>query len=322
MSPSFFLLAFAATLAEPAAPSIDVRWTAPAGCPDGAAVASSVEVLSGAKAVSEGGADLTVTGEVTLQEAGYGLSLTLETAGTTQVRMLEAADCQVLARAAALVIVVALDPVEVAARWPEPEAEPEPEPLPEPLPEPEPLPARPKVGPLEAGVGLNVGVAGRTLPGVGAALEVAPFVGIERIHARLSAQYRTPRTETLSDNPDAGARFQLVAGGVRLCPNAMPGSGRRVRIPLCAGVDFGAVLAEPRGPAVRNGSGASSFWSAAAFEAGVAVQVARVVSITAAFEAGIALSRPSFRLEGGGQLHEVARFAPRGLLGVQVHLPR
>ena len=88
------------------------------------------------------------------------------------------------------------------------------------------------------------------------------------------------------------------------------------------GLDFGAVLAQPRGSAVRNGSAATSFWSAATLEAGVAVRVARVLSVTGAFEAGIALSRPSFRLDGGGALHHVARFAPRGMVGVQVHLPR
>ncbi len=197
------------------------------------------------------------------------------------------------------------------------EPEPQSEPEPEPIPESQPL----NWGPLEYGVGLGLGVSGRTLPGVGPVLELSPFVGVERLHARLTAQYRTPRESKLAGNANAGARYQLAAAGARLCPNAMP-RPHRVRVPVCAGVDFGAVIADPIGSDVRNGVGARSFWSAATLEAGVAVQVARRVSLTGAFEAGIALNRPSFVLDGGGSLHEVARFAPRGTIGVQFHRPR
>ena len=167
-----------------------------------------------------------------------------------------------------------------------------------------------------------MGIVGLTLPGVGPSFGVAPFVGVERMHVRLTAQYRTPRRETLADNANAGARLQLAAGGVRLCPNAMPGRERRVRIPLCAGVDLGAVLAGAEGSAVQNATSARSFWAAATFEAGVSVQLARFVSLTGAFEAGIALSRPRFSLDGGGEVHQVGRFAPRGIVGVQFHRPR
>ena len=95
-------------------------------------------MLSGAEVVDESSresveADLVATGALTLREDGYALSLSVASATHTQVRQLEAADCAVLARAAALVVVVALDPVLVAARLPEPvlESAPEPEPAPE-----------------------------------------------------------------------------------------------------------------------------------------------------------------------------------------------
>lgn len=311
------------------------------GCPDADSVRVAVEELSGAQVVPEG-ADVVATGAVTLVDAGYALALDVDDGSGVQSRTLDAADCGVLARAAALVVVVALDPVRLATQWPErteapertePERteEPEPEVQPEPIPEPEeepapertvpPEPDRLDLGPLEYGVGVRVGVAGRTLPGVGASLELAPFIGVPRLHGRLVAQYRTPRTTTLADNAEAGARFQLAAAGLRVCPNVVPKPGR-VRVPVCAGADFGVVQATPRGVAVQNGNDVASFWSAATLEAGVVVQVARWLSLSGAFEAGIALSRPKFRLDGGGRLHSVARFAPRGMLGVQFHRPR
>ncbi len=332
-----------------------MRWEAPVGCPDAAAVAESVRTLAGAEVLGEAAgssaqADLVATGSVTLRADGYGLSLSVASASHTQVRQLEAADCAVLARAAALVVVVALDPVQVAARLPESLAEPEPAPIPEPAPSPDPVPNREaapsperrtsaehdapwepsppgepvlpmNLGPLEVGVGVGAGVSGLTLPGVGVSFELSPFIGVRRVHGRLVAQYRPPRQAELPDNPNAGAGFQLAAGGARVCPNVMP-TESRVRVPLCAGVDFGAVIGSGRGADVRNKNNATSFWSAVVLEAGVSVQVARWVSVTAAFEAGIALSQPLFVLEGGGRLHESARFAPRGVLGVQLHRPR
>ncbi len=352
MSLTIAALAVLAGLSEPAAPRVVVRWDAPAGCPDASSVSESIRLLSAAE-VLEGdeaagapqeGAELVATGSVTLGAEGYGLSLTLASARNTQVRQLEAADCTVLARAAALVVVVALDPVELAMRLPEREPQPQPElvpnpepalepdpvPAPEPIPErePEPVaqrerapPLRLNLGPLEYGVGVGIGVSALALPGVGPALDLSPFLGVRRVHARLVAQYRTPRRRALEDNPNAGARFQLAAGGARLCPNVVPRDGR-IRVPLCLGIDLGAVIGSARGDNVRNPGDATSFWSAGTLEAGVAVQVARWVSVTAAFEAGIALSRPRFVLEGGGVLHESARFAPRGIVGVQFHRPR
>lgn len=314
-------------------------------------MAESVRVLSGAevvegRAAEEAEADLVATGSLAQRAEGYALSLTLALPGSTQVRQLEAADCAVLARAAALVVVVAMDPVQVVERLPEstlePEPEPEPMPLPEPTPEsipepatePEPIPlpeATPQpartllgldLGPVEYGVGVGLGVSGLALPGVGPVVELSPFLGVRRVHGRLVAQYRTPRTAELESNSAAGARFQLVAGGARICPNVIP-RDLRIRVPLCAGVDLGAVVGSGRGADVRNPGRATSFWSAAIVEAGVALQVARWVSVTAALEAGVALSRPRFVLQGDdGILHESALFAPRGTVGVQFHRAR
>ncbi|MBV1857582.1 MAG: hypothetical protein KUG77_04160, partial [Nannocystaceae bacterium] len=146
MSLSIAALALVAGLYEPAVPRISVHWDAPAGCPDAAAVTESVRVLSGADVVEGEDVDLVATGLLTLRDDGYGLSVTLASSTHTQVRQLEAADCSVLARAAALMIVVALDPVQVAARLPkvgvrpEPEAEVEVEVEAEPESEPEPEP--------------------------------------------------------------------------------------------------------------------------------------------------------------------------------------
>lgn len=350
MLPSFLIATFA--LAQPGEPSpsdpgtasVAIDWQAPGSCPTRESVESAVVEASGAAIAAADGASVVTETVVEAEADGFRATVSVRRGSSTDTRVLQTEDCVLLARAVAIVIAVALDPVAVATQFtpepePKPEPEPEPEPItdplpitaPEPITEPEPITDQPPAPPprrsssredlpLEYGAGLALGVGGRVLPGAGVGFALSPFVGIRRVHARAVVQYWLPRTQTLPNNLQAGGRFQLAAAGVRLCPNVTFGPAPdRVRLPLCAGVDFGALLGSGAGDAVQAETNASAFWSAVTLEAGAAVVIAPRVSLFAAFEGAISLSRPRFFLENGGELHESARFGPRGLIGIQVH---
>jgi len=171
--------------------------------------------------------------------------------------------------------------------------------------------------PLETGARIGAGVGGLTLPGVGAGVAVAPFVGIRPIHGRLAVAYWFPRSASLPGRADAGARLQLWTVGARVCPRAS--LKKRWHFPFCTGPDFGAIHGRGEGTALTDSNAAASFWASWTFEVGFEVELLRFMSLWAAFEGVIAINRPSFSLDPGGLLHQVAPFGPRGFLGLAFH---
>lgn len=130
---------------EPAAWSLS--WTAPPECPSAVIVRRDVERLL-ARRPDDG---VTVTATVTERGSTFTLDITID--GTAQgERRLTASDCASVARAAALITAMAIDPEAVArATAPEPEpAPPPPPPAPPPSPAPTPAPERSPAKPPES----------------------------------------------------------------------------------------------------------------------------------------------------------------------------
>lgn len=336
-------LVSAPTEASVADNALELRWIAPAGCPEREQALAFVERL--VPGVAPG-----LLTEATIEAVAGGfrgtLALWADEARRT-VRRLEADDCMVLARAMAVVIAVSMDPVGVA--------EGEPATVPESLPsrdEPEsdgtasgrararrdasdvsleegielrgaaarrstgPLPPR---GGLEGGIRLGAGVGGLLLPAAGVGLSLAPFVGTPRVHVRAVAQYWAPQRVAFDSARDASAELQLVTAGARVCPQLGWG---RVRIPLCAGVDAGAVLGRGTGRDLANPRSARGPWLGAVLEPGVTVGVTSRVSLWLALEGVVSLYRPKFAVEGAAWAWTAGAGAVQGLFGVQVHARR
>lgn len=113
--------------------------------------------------------------------------------------------------------------------------------------------------------------------------------------------------------------LQLVTGGVRVCPQL---GWDRVRIPLCAGVDAGAVLGRGIGHDLVTPRSAREPWAGAVLEPGVTVGVTSRVSLWLALEGVVSLYRPRFAVEGAPEAWTAGAGAVRGLFGVQVHARR
>jgi len=348
-------LAAALTLGPAFAPAadgaeaIELRWQAPAGCPS----EEQARALVG-RLVPSTGARVRASVTIDAVTSGFAGALALSTEGHEITRRLEADDCMVLARAIAVVIAVSLDPVAVAetARGP---AVPEPEPADSKprrvVPEPGPGPAEPRVlepdaerslsdepsprgdgtsgagdavrrepaaAPrgLEGGARLGAGVGGLLLPAPGVGLSLAPFIGTARLHVRAVAQYWAPQRIAFDVARDASGELQLVTGGVRVCPQLVRA---RVRLPLCAGADAGAIFGRGTGRDLAIPRSARGPWVGAVLEPGVTVGVTSRVSLWLALEGVVSLYRPLFAVGGAPRTWTAGAGALRGLVGVQVH---
>lgn len=355
-------LAAALTLGPVSAPAphgteaIELRWTAPAGCP----TAETAEDLV-ARLVPATEARLRADATIEAVPGGFAGTLELQAPPSGIVRRLRADDCMVLARAMAVVIAVSLDPVAVAeseraSAIPEPEpvegsvepARAQPSPADDamseteraqpstaeamPRDEREPMRSRDSVvdprgeprrrpGRLEGGARIGAGVGGLLLPAPGVGLVLAPFIGTARVHVRAVVQYWAPQEVALAPPRDARGELQLVTGGLRACPMLAWG---RVRLPLCAGIDAGAMIGEGKGRDLPSKQSAVGPWVGAVLEPGVTVGVTSRVSLWLALEGVVSLYRPIFAIEGApeGEAWTAGAGAVRGLFGVEVHAPR
>jgi hypothetical protein len=326
-------LGSAPTEATAAAEALALRWHAPAGCPTEAQARDLVgRLLPGP------GARVRTTVTIDAVLGGYAGTVELPTGTTPTMRSLQAEDCVVLARAMAVVIAVSLDPVAVAeaaqaSAVPEPVASPVPDgsalprvPADEPSPEPSPrrmgssgdafAEPRPTRRDLEGGARLGAGVGGFLFPAAGVGLSLAPFVGTSRLHVRAVAQYWAPQRIAFDPARDAQGELQLLTGGLRVCPQL---GGARVRFPVCAGADAGAILGRGTGRDLAILRSARSPWVGAVLEPGVVVGVTSRVSLWLALEGVVSLYRPRFVVEGAPRGFTAGAGALRGLLGVQVH---
>jgi hypothetical protein len=96
--------------AQPATPpAFQLRWSAPVGCPAEPEVTRETQRLLGASTAAAR-APIEAEGRVTAVKGGFELQLSVGPSGHASTRQLEAPSCDELARAAALVVAVAVDP--------------------------------------------------------------------------------------------------------------------------------------------------------------------------------------------------------------------
>lgn len=338
---------------------LHLRWTAPPSCPPADDARALVQALTGAQIVREGAHE--AFAEVVIEPSGVGFSGRVQAgpdAGPNADRELFAEDCGVLSRAIAVVVAVGLDAVAVASRSEiaSERAPSEPVVLPaeastheggtaasetgSPARETSATRARRRDPPapraadaevrgrsrlpanLEIGGRVALGIGGLVLPSAGLGVQAGPYVGTRHVHVHVVGEYWTARTTELAADRTAGAELRLATAGLRGCGVIERG---RVRVPLCAGVDAGAVLAEGRGTGLSRIESARAPWAAVILQPGVALRVIPWLSIVAAFEGAVSLHRPRFRLEGmaeGDDLFTVGAFGPRGFFGLELHAPR
>jgi hypothetical protein len=319
---------------------VELRWSAPAQvCPVADAVLDDALAVLGA--APPAGTDVTADAEVVRDPDGLVLTLELRSADGTGTRTVRAQQCAQLARIAALVIALSIDPSAVNRIPPElpvdaPAIEVPPvdetlvdapaidEPAEPPAPEiavrreptSPPIATRPRRPPLHASVAIAAGVGAFALPRATAAFELGLALAGRAWRVELGAGYWAPSVRDSAVNPAIGGRFQLAVAQARGC--WVPRLGT-VELPLCALAIVGGMLG--RGTGELDVRKAASPW--AAFGGGPTVmwrprvQGGRIALLVRVEGVGAA-TQPAFATSASGVLWKARNGALQAFGGIEV----
>ncbi|MDC0723460.1 hypothetical protein [Nannocystis bainbridge] len=319
--------------AQVPAPSEDaLQWRAPAGCPERAEVLGAVARRLGRPLTAE---EAAVEATVVRGERGFTLRLRLTAGERGETREVSDPSCAALADVVALLVAAAVEP----ARVPAPASEAEPEVASEPRPEPvveavtaeplddrfapiaEPEPARETVssdrskrpgGFVRLHGGGELGAAPRITGAVG----LAGGLLWPRWRVEVQGLFVAPRGEV---RDVAGFQVEVRAG---LFAGAVHGCGRLgrgpVEVPLCVGLEAGAMRGEARG--LATGRAAAQGWLAGVLGAGLAWHAGARWSVWGALQLALSPVHPQFELDAAPE--PVPLWTPwasgRLLLGVEM----
>ncbi len=324
----------ASSTAQAQAPDVGVelRWSAPEGCPEAARVRARLEEDLDATAGA-----LTVDAEVSVDEDGtFRADVELTGPWGTSRRELDSPTCQTLAEAVVLLAVVSVGSAGnevLSVPEPEPEPEPTPEPELEPEPEPEPTPvieqnetdqsepspsadATPAEPSVRAVARVEARAGGGVLPGGDFSAAVAAGLSLRRLRLELSGAGWLPRTEVVS--ADADVRIDLFSGELRGCvPLGL--LSWFIALP-CVGVELGGMRGRGQGSGLVAGRTSWQSWIAAAVTPAFAIRVSPRIGVWLGGSLVVPLRRPGFVLEGATEeAYRVPALSGRGALGVEFH---
>jgi hypothetical protein len=281
----------------PPAPPVELRWDAPAGCPDADAVRAAI--ARGVPAAPPAGlASLQADVAVTAQDADHWrASLQLRGLDWTATRSLKGPTCEAVADAAGLVIVMALAtelgerPVVVAA--------------PAPPPPPPPRTSTPALGFAGA-------TDSGTLPGATAGGALSLGWRWDRARLDLRAALFASQSGTIPDHADTGARMSLASVGLRGCRLW----GGAVALGPCVGAGVDRVHGSGFGPITAGeGTNLAPFVTGGLQAEG---QMSRRVVAFLAADAAIPLVRAQFSVKDIGLVHEAAVVSLRVAAGLEL----
>ncbi|MFO0627251.1 MAG: hypothetical protein U0325_16700 [Polyangiales bacterium] len=279
------------------APAWSMRWDAPPGCPNAAAVRARVATLVGAEARRDARVSWAVS--VRRDGGGYLAAVRAHNDGQPSTQTLSAPRCEELAETAALLLAWTIQPDGLP-------------PAPPPAPAPAPPPPPPRSTPLRwrvgAGLRLDVGM----MPGVALGPGLTADVGGP--HASLSLDLAWLPTQEGPFDPRRGGRFEAWTAALSGCARW---SVRRWTAGPCAGLEAGALRAEGYG--VSNPARAWEPWIAARTGGFVELAIAGPLRVVVRLAARIPLRRAAFVLEGVGAVHQPSALGLVADLGAVAH---
>jgi hypothetical protein len=298
------LVALALALAVPAATpttsatAVQLTWTAPAACPDAASIAADLAKLTRGALVPGASATHRADVVVTAQADHFTLVLEISSATLTEQRALDGPSCDTLARAATLMIAVAVAPVATARATPPvrieipPPAERSPSAT-ESVASP---PDRPLATPTRRVARDRGFIALWTGPSIGTNPRVTAVAGGDvgwrrgAFGIQLSGWHAFAATRQLA--PEINVRASLSGGGARLI-YALP--VRAIELPISIGIELGALIGSGTGERVT-GKTTSSLWAAAALGVGLAWPARGRFALALRTDALVALRAPGIHL--------------------------
>lgn len=282
--------------------AFSLSWHAPDECPDAPTVERYVDDVLGDG--NFGPLAVRASGVVSrTPDARYAVALDLDTgAARPSERALDAANCEAVSRAAALLIALA-----IRARAAPPR--PAPAPVSAPRRAPEPLRLAHARGFLGLLTLADFGATPAATLGVGITFGIRwPWLQLESTVADFA-----PRSTSPAGRPDVGARFELGAAGARACT---PITVTALWLAPClgAGVDwlrapgFGALVTHrPSTYDLIGRAGLLGGWD-----------ISSIISARVEVEGVVPLARPEFEVDGVGDVYRRSPVGVRTALGLQL----
>lgn len=330
---------------------VELRWDAPAACPDESALRQQVEAILGAPLDAARPRPLSVIAVV--RDDGTTRSLRIFTVtgdGMHERALRYDRDCALLTRAAAVLIAITIDPTSLGRLDPaalallEPTSTPEPPPTtatsgaasaPEPAPVREPAsvtapvheppptrapraaasPVRPPWRPRGA-LRVFAGVALGEMPAVGGGLGGAAALVFRHLRLELAVSLWPARRARISGT-EAGADFLLWTLGPRVCGVVHP--HRLLEVPLCLGLEAGRIRVT--GVRLADDRSDRAAWVAAVLAPSLVVAPLRRLALWFAPELLVPATRTIFTVEEAGPIWRAQPVAGRLTLGVELRFP-
>lgn len=178
----------------------------------------------------------------------------------------------------------------------------------------------PAAAPARApGVRVGVRLAGgvgfaRLLPGPSGAASLAISARGRGWRAELGGLYLPP---VAGGSAAIGGVFQAGAVELRGCPALTRG---RIELPLCAGLQLGAMQGSGRGTGFESTRVARALWLAGTLGAALAWRPRERVGLWLQVDAVVVLIRPRFETAAGRVVHEASRFGGQALAGIELRV--
>lgn len=316
------------------APAVELRWHAPASCPDRDAAIATIDALLQGHTPADGE---TFTADVTIEADGD--RFRARVALGEGERTLEAATCREAADAALLIVAMAVDPrIGAPPEEPPPEEPTLPEPTPaEPTRVPEPAVApdartsAPTSGnteaiastsrstrrrtPLHALLRASAGVGFGGPPKASGVVAIGVALAGPRFRVELDGDLWTPKR---SNDPNRERGIQVIGWtiGVRGCGSPL---ARKLEIPICAGLRTGALRG--KGTGAVEPSPKSTRWILASAGFGIWGWIRPRFALALDVEALVSLGSPVFKLDPGEFSYRAPPAGIRAIFGPLVRLP-
>ncbi len=288
---------------EASAQSLTLRWTAPSGCPDQAAVLDAVRAAGAPERPRQA---LVVDGVVT-HPGRWRAVLTTRHGDRPGTRTLESRSCPRLVQGVAMVIALAMEeaPADepsatttITPRTAPPVLFVDDDELP-PILRPRPrLPPPPRARRVRMGVSLHARGDLGTLPSFAPALGLGLSVWGQTLGAMAEV---TGLVTQGVDGPRPGTAMRLGAWRGALLGCAL--GGRRVRVGACTGVEVNRM--EGRGEGFQRNADDVSWMFGVPLRARVGVELGGRVEVLGEAEAMVPIERVRYAVEGVGELHAV-----------------
>jgi hypothetical protein len=283
--------------------ALDLRWNAAPGCPDRAAARTAIlALLRGADAPPKHPARLRVDVEIA-QSSGGRFQARIRTMSGVEdgEREFEGDSCRRVSEAVVLIIAMMLDPIGATEKVSAPGTE-----------------TATHRAPPEEGVRVTLGVRAvgdlGSLPGPTAAAGLVAGLHDGRLHGEIEGSSFIPRMAARGPLPGSGGEIDLYAGALRGCWDAFRSPDAELGVGPCVSAELG--VSTGRGVNISDPARSRGWWGAATVGMAARHFGRSPIASWAAIDVGFPFYRPTYFIEGHGDVFRASPVIGRAAIGV------